>query len=188
MSVSFYLLVCMVALRLVPVVAPSFSSLCFIRIILTIVMVMVDCTPFINDYVKAESRGKACSLNALVIVSSQIFSSQVLIPYSKSVPTNEAFTNVCLAIAVISICALLMIREKTLKPSDTDRETQEFIPLGTQISDHVSTLQDALVNKIFASAKWIHILVATSISYLLIPFYSTYLMLWLNSFVAKGVL
>ena len=138
--VSLYLLVCMVALRLVPVVAPSFSSLCVLRIILTMTMVMVDCTPFINDYVKAESRGKACSLNALSIVCSQIFNSQVLVPYSKSVPTNEAFTNVCLAVAVLSIAGLLMIREKTMKTSATDSETRESIPLGSVVSDHVSTL------------------------------------------------
>ncbi len=50
-----------------PLVAPSFYALIFLKILMTITIAMVDCTPFINDYIKKESRATASAICAVVM-------------------------------------------------------------------------------------------------------------------------
>lgn len=45
-----------------------------------------------------------------------------------------------------------------------------------------------LYNEVLTSPDWVYLFFSVSVWGLICPLYSTYLMLWINSFVAKGVL
>lgn len=47
---------------------------------------------------------------------------------------------------------------------------------------------DVLYNEVLRSPDWVYLFLSVSVWGLICPLYSTYLMLWINSFVEKSVL
>ena len=96
---------------IIPFVAPNFSMFCVLRSIITVFLATVDSIPFTADYVKKESRGQACSMNALFCGIFQVINFQILVPYSEKVSYQVAFTTVGISVLVVTVLLLIMTRE-----------------------------------------------------------------------------
>ena len=100
---------------MIVMVAPSFFTLILLRIVANTTLILIDCTPFIKDYVKKESRAKAVAFNSVAVGISQVLVTQVFLLYSNTVSYKEAFTKICIGLGSLSVMCVLMIREKTPK-------------------------------------------------------------------------
>ncbi len=97
------------------------------------------------------------------------------------------FNTICSAAGAIALLAILMMREKTIK-SKTVIEAEKSETGDSYLKKHMRGLNNALFGTILASQKWIHSMISVSICGLSIPIVTTFIMLWLNSFVAQGIL
>ena len=127
-------------------------------------------------------------MNSIAVGAAQLLVTQVCIPYSNIVSYTAQFTTTCSAAGVLALITIFMIREKTVKSRTVVEAQQSAEPGDSYIKKHMRGLNNALFGTILASPKWIHSIISISIGGLVIPLVTTFIMLWLNSFVAQGIL
>ena len=117
---SFGMILCALLTWAIPHISPNYPALCFARAIITICLCLVDAIPFVSEYVKKESRGLACCMGALSVGIFQIINFTICIPYSKTVSYYECFSTVAISVLILTVCLLLMIRNKKQSKFEED--------------------------------------------------------------------
>ena len=77
---------------LVPFVSPNIPVYDICRIILNEALTFIICNPFINDYVKAQGRGKATALQSIGLTAGNLASVGVLFTITEEMMTNRYYS------------------------------------------------------------------------------------------------
>jgi len=190
-----------VTIWLMPQVSPNFTMVCVLRALLSVCNTIGCSAPLISDNIKMESRASAVTLNVLAIGLSQLFGTQVIVPLTQKLSFSELFSATSFMLLILTIPVLLMIREPNLKKLEQPTENllinenmeEQRLLLNPAESNAPApskstwtTIKDISYNTyklVRSDPSWIFLFLAGSNAYFISFLYTSYMILWLNSFV-----
>ena len=157
--------------------------------------------PLIPDYIKRSSRGQAVAMTGIGFVFGELFSMGILLNFTKSMSFKESFAITSALILFFAIYFLITIKEPDLKQirnkisyseGDAVIDTHRSPKSSTLTFDDLSLFQKIrsltliTTNELKKNPLLTICMVGATITKLLSVLFSTYLILWIQSFSGKN--
>lgn len=166
-----------------PRAAPNYNTLMILRCLIAITMAAPLSHPLVADYVHVNSRGKMIALCGMGIVMGEIMAISIF-KLQTVLEQNfyASFDQLSIIIFVFSIYFLYVLKDPTLpqlqRHADQQHQPNQRMGLFTKIRRFNTMVWTELLSK----PVLITTLIGSSITRLLSVLFSTYLILWIQSF------
>lgn len=182
----------------IPYTAPSYNYLLVARCAMGFTMAAPIQHPLIPDYIKRSSRGQAVAMTGIGFVFGELFSMGILLNFTKSMSFKESFAITSVLILIFSLYFLITIKEPDFKQIrnninanysqnaviDTHRSPKSSTLTFEDLSlfQKIKSLTLITVNELKKNPLLMICMVGATITKLLSVLFSTYLILWIQSF------
>lgn len=169
----------------VPYTAPSYTNLMIARCLIGIFMAAPIAHPLVADYVHKNSRGKMIALTGMGIIIGEILAISIFkVQMMMKQTYYTSFAQVAFMIFILAICFLFAIKDPSqIKQFSSQIEQEAAIMKEKKTLYYKVSKFNYLVRKQLNEQPLLLVtLVGASITRLLAVLFSTYLLLWIQSF------
>lgn len=171
---------------LIPRTRPSYTNLMIVRCLIAITMAAPVAHPLVADYVHVNYRGKMIAFTGMGVVVGEvlaisIFKLQTIMKHD----FFESFSEIAILIFLMSIYFLFAIKDPNLKKlhRKLDLELDENgQPRQPRLKDKLSRFTRLVKEELLSKPILLTTIIGGSITRLIAVLFSTYLILWIQSF------